>query len=129
MARFGAPGVGRQRPRTWRSGALWPPRERAGWQDGGWLAWPQSQLLEPGRGHVVGKQMSQPASCFCFLGEAHFPNSIGIHKQGRLVAMDVDFKPLTCWARAGWRDLKGTWGLSRIHGMGKEKIDRSGLMG
>ena len=48
MARFGAPGVGRQRPRTWRSGALWPPRERAGWQDGGCLARPQSQLLEPG---------------------------------------------------------------------------------
>ena len=37
--------------------------------------------------------------------------------------MDVDFKPLTCWARAGWRDLKGIWGLSRLHGMEKKKID------
>ena len=37
--------------------------------------------------------------------------------------MDVDIKPLTCWARAGWRDLKGIWGLSRIHGMEKKKID------
>ena len=92
-------------------------------------------------GRTVGARHGQSLSCLnlagpmwwgsrcpdlppvLFPGGGLLPNSTGIHKQGRRAAMDVNFQPLTCWAIAGWRDLKGTWGLSRIHGMGQEKID------